>query len=206
MRTNVAELFDSGVSVSLFVDQMQNELSPFREAEDWRYREWINTLEQLIYSEIVRYESFSELDFPYDFSINYTEFLPPEGIAPVRAGDIFAVSADGVFLSHGRDCDSDMARGTYFDRAGRLRLNIPQLPKKVTVYFNARPRLITEADIGSRNICVPPEFIDLFRSRVRGEFYKLVDEDGLSAKWISEYNAVLEDFKQWCQSREELYH
>jgi hypothetical protein len=55
--------------------------------------------------------------------------------------------------------------------------------------------------LDSENIALPPEFIDLISSRVRGEIYKIVNEDGLSAKWLSDYNSQLENFKIWAMSR-----
>ncbi len=204
MRITVGELFDSGLSVCRFIEQMQEEFSSYGELEFWRIIEWINILEQLVYSEVVQYESFAEIR-PPDFSINYIDFVPPKGIDTVRFSDIFAIRCDNEMLSLGRDCDSDMIKGTYFDRRGRLFLNVEQLPELVCVYFNARPKLITEETKEHRNIHIPPEFLDLFRSRIRGEYYKYINEDAMSAKWITEYNVILENFKEWCKNREELF-
>lgn len=204
MRITVHELFNSGVSAAKFIDQMKGEIESYGEMENWRYIEWINILEQLIYSEIVCYESSCELS-PAENDINYCDLRPPEGVAPPRFSDIFAVRADDLMLSHGRDVDSDMVYGTYFDRGGRLAVNVKGVPKKVRVYFRARPRPLTGNMPEKREIHVPLEFIDLFRSRIRGEYYKLVNEDALCAKWISEYNTILENFKEWCKRREELY-
>lgn len=215
MKITVREIFDSGVNVSAFISQMQEEFEPYNGVARWRLVEWINALEQLIYSDIVQYESYGEveakLDETYgtqnylDEDINYISFKIHPELSAIRAGDIFAVKADGVMLASGRDYDSDMIDGTWYDRRGRLHVNVGFRPKVITVYFYARPKLISEENIAERDVHVPPEFIDLFRTRIRGEFYKLVNEDMLAAKWVNEYNAILEDFKEWCKRREELF-
>jgi hypothetical protein len=35
--------------------------------------------------------------------------------------------------------------------------------------------------------------------------YKIANEDGLSAKWLSEYNVQLENFKVWAAERMTRY-
>jgi hypothetical protein len=35
----------------------------------------------------------------------------------------------------------------------------------------------------------------MLAARLRGEAYKLANEDALAAKWLSDYNAQLDDFK-----------
>ena len=164
----------------------------------------MNILEQLIYSEIVRYDSFAEAK-PKGADVNYTDFAVHPELSPVRAGDIFAVRADGLMLAKGRDFDSDMVMNTWYDRRGRLHINTGEIPEKLTVYFYARPRLICEENIDGRDVHVPPEFIDMFRARIRGDFYKYVNEDALAAKWTNEYNTILENFKEWCWNREALF-
>jgi hypothetical protein len=48
---------------------------------------------------------------------------------------------------------------------------------------------------------LPAEFIELAKAKLRGESYKYANEDGLAAKWLNDYNALLETFKVWVQSK-----
>lgn len=208
MRINVGELFDGGISVSRFIAQMQEELTGKGDCPQWRFVEWLNIVQQLLYSEVIKYEcsrgiSLSERGFEGN-SVDYCQFPVPDGIDKIRYSDIFAVKADGSFLVSGREMDSDMLSEIYFDKGGRLSFVTNTAANNVTVYFNGRPKVITDCNIDKRNIAIPLEFIDLLRCRIRSEFYKYVDEDTLSAKWTAEYNAILEDFKEWCSAREEV--
>ena len=44
---------------------------------------------------------------------------------------------------------------------------------------------------------LPVEFIDLVKAKLRGEAYKLANEDNHAAKWLNDYNTLLETFKAW---------
>jgi hypothetical protein len=42
-------------------------------------------------------------------------------------------------------------------------------------------------------------------AKMRGEAYKIANEDGLAAKWLADYNAQLESFKVWAADRNHRY-
>ena len=52
---------------------------------------------------------------------------------------------------------------------------------------------------------VPMEWLDLVGAKMRGEAYKIANEDGLSAKWLNDYNTQLEYLKIWAAKRNERY-
>jgi hypothetical protein len=72
------------------------------------------------------------------------------------------------------------------------------------VIYYVRPALVNVDDndnIIDVNVMVPVEFIDLVKSKLRGEAYKLVNEDGIAAKWLNDYNVYLETFKAWINEK-----
>ena len=64
------------------------------------------------------------------------------------------------------------------------------------IYF-VRPALVKDVGIETATIMVPAEFIDLGKAKLRGEAYKLANEDSLAAKWLNDYNVLLETFRAW---------
>ena len=65
------------------------------------------------------------------------------------------------------------------------------------------PRLSIEFEYkGSsvQDIPLPVEFIELAKCKLRGEGYKLMNDDGQAAKWLNEYNMLLENFKAYIYS------
>lgn len=66
------------------------------------------------------------------------------------------------------------------------------------VSYLRRPRPYSEGDEG-RMLPMPEEYVSLVRAKLRGEIYKLANEDALSAKWLGEYNATLPAFAAYCR-------
>jgi hypothetical protein len=87
----------------------------------------------------------------------------------------------------------------------------------MTIYYNDVPKIVkslndvtsnsnVESDSDVESVVVtndkefiplPNEYVPMVYSFVRGEAYKWINEDSLSAKWISDYNAQLEAFTAW---------
>ena len=65
-------------------------------------------------------------------------------------------------------------------------------------YFN-----IGTKDVGS--VPLPYEFVELVRCKLRGEAYKLMNDDGQAAKWLSEYDVLVENFKTYIELHRSRY-
>ena len=91
----------------------------------------------------------------------------------------------------------------YTDYNGNLVLSLTEVPNKITVIYRLRPILKTEAS--NYNVAVPAEFLDMVSARLRGEAYKIANEDGLAGKWLADYNTQLESFKVWAEKRNKRY-
>ena len=62
--------------------------------------------------------------------------------------------------------------------------------------------MITSGNFGTEHVKVPAEFIELVSAKLRGEACKLANEDALAAKWLSDYNVLLETFKTWIAGKQ----
>ena len=133
--------------------------------------------------------------------------LPDE--SHLRFEDICA-----VYFNHIQLIKSSVARGSIFPNtyfkykddlgfSNSLRL---ENENKLRIVYHVRPKLKTVVnDIVSDsdgNVAVPIEFIDLIKAKIRGEIYKIANEDALSAKWLNDYNVLLENFKVWIATRQ----
>ena len=80
-------------------------------------------------------------------------------------------------------------------------MNKPTTKLSIIYYVRPLPKSIENMNAHNQNIMLPHEFIDLAKTKLRGEAYKLCNEDTLSAKWLADYNALLETFTQWINDK-----
>lgn len=165
----------------------------------------INTAEQFIYTEILRESILVVLPYKDD-EIPLASINVPSGCAPVHYDDILRVFAD----TH--ECEKSGASGAldfadkqfyYTDYNGHLILRLQEYPAEIRMIIRIRPSLKDES--GADMLAVPAEYVDLLASKMRGEAYKIANEDALAAKWLNEYNYHLENFKVWADKRNRRY-
>ena len=122
--------------------------------------------------------------------------------AAVRFEDVHAVYVDGRQLIKTTLASGAVFADSYYKDDNHLGLRLLELPVDMTVVYAVRPRLKTPGTIITDTVKVPVEFIDLVKAKLRGEAYKLANEDSLAAKWLSDYNILLETFKMWAANKQ----
>ena len=202
-------MYNSGITAAELVAAVKNEADISVNIPDSVWFRAINTVEQFLYTEILREYASYKLSYA-DIS---DDIIPLSGILPVQNGaaipnydDIAKVFADDLEIER-----SGVIGATefpekdlyYTDYDGNLVLNLADYADEITVIYRLRPTLKA---VGSADtVAVPPEFLDLVAAKMRGEAYKIANEDGLAAKWLADYNAQLESFKVWVASRNQRY-
>lgn len=199
-------MYDSGISAERFIDQLKNEIDiavPFSTSV---YVDYINVVEQLLYSEIIK-EQEEAVVSAKDISngcMVLSDITVPENHDPIQFDDIHCVYAldplgDAVQLIKTNLTSSLIFQNCYAKEAGNLRINTTETPQSVRITYFVRPvmRTVAEDSVTGGNIHVPIAFIDLVRAKVRGELYMLSGEYAHAANWLSVYNAQLENFKAY---------
>ena len=192
-------MFDSNISASKLVEELKNEVDVAIPISNASYVTWLNALEQLLYSEVIREQSEIFVKNPAN-EININSLSVPEDEAPVRFEDIYTIFADGVQLIKTTLTSGVIFSDTFYKKYNNIGYSITKQPEEFKIIYFVRPALkgVSESDvIGEGNVMIPVEFIDLAKAKLRGEAYKLANEDSLAAKWLSDYNVLLETFKVW---------
>lgn len=195
-------MFDSGISVKSFIQDIKSEADIAPDITDTKYISWINALEQVLYSDIIREQrkvDIEMLDSEGEY-IDKVEIKKGKDEADVRFEDIISVFKGEKQLIKTSLLSGGIFNDCWFNNGSALWVNTTlSEDKKITVYYHVRPE--EKSGAVGENIMLPAEFIDLMYSYVRAEAYKYANEDALSAKWQAEYNARLEIFKAWVDSR-----
>lgn len=198
-------MFDSGITAKELIEAIKEEADIALDIPDENYIQWLNSLEQLLYSEVIKEQKAFTHTLPDILPISLDEIDVSEGEAPLRYEDLHAVYVDDTQLIKSTVASGGIFPNTYYKDDNKLVFNVPYpktvnnvpYPKTVKAVYFVRPALKTPENIDTAHVCVPVEFIELVKAKLRGEAYKLVNEDNLVAKYLNDYNVLLETFKLW---------
>ena len=198
-------LYDSAVTTADFILGLRDELDIASIIPDSAFIRWLNTVEQTVYTELIREMRSVHLAVDYvdgdTPSFSLSDIVPSNGEDPVIFDDILKVYVDGIELDR-----VSLISGTVFDNIGMYYKNgdnvmiktlIPATEVSVIYVVRPRKKALSGAELPAETVKLPAEWLEIVASRLRGEAYKLVNDDNLSAKWLNDYNTCLEQFKVW---------
>ncbi len=198
-------MYSCNITAKELIEQVKSEADISLSITDESWTRWINVVEQTVYTELLReYESWQG-DYESDtFSLN--KIIPPSGCAVPEYDDVVRVFCDKYELER-----SGLNSTTVFydknlystDYAGNIILNCNFTPNVIKIVYKIRPVLkaVNSTDL----IRLPVEWIDMMAAKMRGEAYKIANEDGLAGKWLADYNTQLESFKIWAAERNKRF-
>lgn len=202
-------MYDSGITARSLISNVSSEADITIPIDSDSWYRWINAVEQFIYTEILN--EYTSVTLNYAELTNDTinlnnDITTANGCAAPNFDDIIKVYADETEL----DRTSVISWLIFVDKplyypdyVGNIKMNLTGCPESIIVVYRLRPEL--KSSLSDGNINIPVEFIDMLAARMRGEAYKIANEDNLSAKWLSDYNIQLESFKLWASRRNERY-
>lgn len=200
-------MFDSGITAKDLIEQIKSEADVAPDITDETYIRWLNSTEQLLYSELIREQHTATFDYMNGAMRIYK---PEDGLIiagtglycePPRAEDVVAVYCGDTRLIKTTLEKHYIFPDTYCIYLNSILINT-ELQSGVKMYYCIRPEMKTADNYAERNVMIPIEFIELIAAKQRGEAYKLSNEDVLAAKWLNDYNILLENFKLWLKSRD----
>lgn len=204
-------MFDSGISAADLIADVISEADVAYPITNRSYIGWLTALEQLLYSEIIKEQravTLNRSDITAN-EIDLNSIEVPEGHAKPRFEDIYT-----VFVGDRQLIKTNLASGltfpdVYYKSGDKLGFNSPYARSYgVKIIYFVRPEIKTVSDddeIGGGNVMLPPEFSDMAKAKLRGEAYKIANEDALAAKWLNDYNILLESFKEWIKQKQAAF-
>lgn len=193
-------MFNSGISLKSLVNELKNEVDIAIPISNASYVTWLNALEQLLYTECIQEQKEIVLGEPSENEIDIASLELSEDESPVRFEDIYTIFADGTQLIKTTLTSGAIFPNTFCKKENNICYNTVKQPQELKIIYFVKPALkeVDESDIiRDGNVMVPIEFVDLVKAKLRGEAYKVANEDALAAKWLNDYNILLETFKVW---------
>lgn len=192
-------MYNSSYTAREVLEILRGDVDISLDISDAQILMWLTSIEQMLYAEIICEQRFTRI--PYDGAIvKYAILNRGAGETIPEARDIVAVFADQSELqrvSGGVGAILHGDRGAWYDTGEEMQLKFPVAPREILVAHAVRPERFSEETASGATVHVPAEFVPMILARLRGEMYKLCNEDNLAAKWLMDYNTEIENFKIW---------
>ena len=195
-------MFDSGMKASALIEQIEDEADIAVPIAKENYILWLNALEQLLYTELIREQGQIEIDSIDGHVISIGDLDVPDGENAMRFEDIHTIYADKTQLIKSTVASGVIFYNSYYKIGNDIGVNLKKEPEKIKMIYFVKPELKTASNISEKNVMLPIEFIDLVKAKLRGEAYKVANEGELAAMWINDYNILLETFKAWLSGKQ----
>lgn len=192
-------MFDSGIKVSDLIESLRLEVDMAPELDDLAYITILNAVEQLLYTEIIQEQGEIIATLDSDKRVDIEKVNVAVGEAAIRFEDIYTVYAGETQLMKSTLTSGSIFPNTFYKDGNKVGFSIDESEVKI-IYF-VKPALKTVGTKESDTVKLPIEFIELAKAKMRGEAYKIANEDELAAKWLNDYNVLLETFKVWIANR-----
>lgn len=192
----------STVTIKNFLDELIADMGLYEGCEREVYRKRMNDTLNFLYTVIIRSEAEGAAT-PKNGLIPRSAIPAPSNAAGVQLNDVLAVYDGSRKLRYLPPADLPAAAGLpgfYTVTQEGIRLSDSGIDHPLRIRFIERP-IQYGADSENTYIPLPNEFLPMLAARVRGEVYRLVNEDAPAAKWLALYNAYLADFHTYLAAR-----
>lgn len=193
-------MLDSGLKMNELITQLKSELDIAIPFSDDTYIRLANEVLQLLYTEIIREENAVVIQNIADNKIILSDIAIPDNQREIQFENVTKVYVNNELLSKSAISNIDIFPNIYYREIGNcLGFDTTKADAySVKLFYCISPALFTKDNIVLFNVPIPYEWLPLITSKVKGEIFKMVNEDDISAKWLNDYNNLIEAFKAWC--------
>lgn len=199
-------MYHSGVTVGELIVEMQEEVDIAGVVPASAYYRWISSLEALLYSDVLLFDrqaSLAAVDGFLDLSL----LTVGEGERTVLFDDVRKVYLDGEELTRSGRVGAyqfDEEKSIYYPDENGIRVSVYGEGGDET--YDVIWRVIPAPKTGDGDeVMLPMEWLDMVMARLRGEAYKVANDDEQAAKWLGDYNTQLTSFREWAAVRGQRY-
>lgn len=192
-------MFESSIKASTIVAEIMAEADIAPDIPDESFYTWIDEAEQLLYSEIIKEIWESKLENAVS-PVAFDGLKADNSADTPRFEDVYAVYAGKTQLMHVTPVGGNTFPNTYWKENVKIGFKTDG-DNTLRIFYFVRPRL--KINNTEDTVKLPPEWVCIIRAKLRGEAFKLVNEDNAAAKWLNDYNVLIEQFKQYMGRRQD---
>ena len=199
-------MYRSGVTVGELIAELQSEVDIAGTVPASAYLRWVSSLEQLIYADLLLFERGADLE-AHDGFLDLSLLTAGEGERGVTFDDLRKVYLGGEELTRAGRIGAyqfDEEKSLYYPDGDGVRVSVFGDGEADT--YHVIWRVIPAVKNGEgEEVLLPYPWLDMVLSYLRGEAYKVANDDAQAAKWLGDYNTRLASFREWAAKRNERY-
>ncbi len=196
-------MLQANTTIGELLDSVTADMGLFTDRDRAFYRGLMNETLTFLYTAVIRMRA-AGMAIPNAGLIAYENIPTPAGTDKVQPQDVVTVYRGRQQMHALSPFDLGTASGLdtcyYAITDEGIRISRTDLSYAMQVIFTLRPPQYGEGDEGTP-VPLPQEFVPMLAAKIRGEAYRAVGEDALSAKWLGVYNACLADFYDYLAER-----
>jgi len=201
-------MFTSSVKVADFIIDIKAQMdNPY---SDTAIVGWINEVEQMIYSEIIK--DYKE----HIFTVGTAETEVPIALSYVEdliTKTFLFEDIRKVEVKHGTSAYNEYSSTSlayvpdysFYKTGEKLGYSNPKDGDSVKVIFKEIPVMKLAANKASEYLNLPNSFLKIHKYYAFAQILKLKREFAESGNWINDYNAALSDFRLWYEEHKADY-
>ena len=199
-------IFSSLFTVKSMIDDVMEKLGLYTPPTRADFYKFYNECLTRLYTEVICHRSMVEMTVASGF-VTYNDLMV-KASQSVSGEDICDVAVKSPFnpiLRATAWTQKLLPANTacYVCEKDRINLYPSSARQTYLIFYTYRPSTVTAGNESTLQIALPPEYHNLLRAKLRGEAYKQANEDELAAKWLGEYNLLLEDFCRYVARKKE---
>ena len=142
--------------------------------------------------------------------IDLSRIVAGEYESPPTTDDIVALYVGGAEIPRvGAALFHTFEDEPFYIKEGMSTLGIKPFAdgEEAELLYHVRPamKVVVEGEICEDPVALPVEFLDLAAAKLRGEAYRLCDDDVQGERWLADYNFRLDHFRQWIKNRNRAF-
>lgn len=134
-------MFDSGITAKDLINEVKGEVDVALPIPNASYVTWLNSLEQFLYSSIIREQNKVTAPTPYTGTVRLSALPIASNEAPIRFEDIYTVYADTEQLIKTNTASGTVFGGCYWKYNNDMAYSVAKTPDRLDIIYYAKPAL-----------------------------------------------------------------
>ena len=190
--------YRSNIPVSHLIMAVADDIDVFPAIENASYIAWYNDIVQSIYKSIIK--PYIIVKTKAHGTVKLSNVFIPGGVSFPEGAQMY-LEINGTrrkLLIVDREQDLIFRDSAYIGSDEiKINSNLLDSSPDLVIELLMPPTVVTADNMSDITVPFPIEYHDMIAAKLKGEAFKMCNQDNTAAKYLNDFNASLEDFKAY---------